>query len=242
MEPQGSQFSKTLSKEYKNMSAKEIRLNYDDFDSMHFAEKGQEAAKGNGESVMPDEIASREIPTVSEPEASKARARLVSALKCHGRSDAPVLAAKAQTGFDDWMEELEERFQVKCIQEARLSFYENLRKVEEVICPLDDAPQFHVFFRHDSHQVDDAMHKVLDEASASAGDHCHCKVFLTGYTDASGSRGYNLDLSNRRSDSVKAALLGKNIADHRIVARGFGEVPGSPQHSRKNRHVEIIIH
>lgn len=242
MQPQGSEFSQTLAKEYKNLSAKEIRINYDDTSSMHFAEKGQEAAKGNGESVLPDEIKSLELPSSKTPEFEKARARLVSALKCNGRKDAPKFSAKAQAEFDNWAEEAEERFQVKCIEEARLAFYENLRLTEEVICPLDKAPQFHVYFRHDSDKVDSNMEKVLDEAAASATTHCHCKVFLTGSTDASGTRVYNADLSKRRADSVKSAMTGKGIEDHRLIARGHGEWPGSPQHSRKNRHVEIIIH
>ena len=239
---QGSEFSQNLAKEYQNLSVKEIRWNYDDFSSMHFAEKGQEAAKGNGESVMPDEIASLELPLSVTPEFTTARARLVSALKCNGRKDAPLYSAKAQAEFDSWAEEAEERFQTNCIEEARLAFYENLRLTEEVICPLDNAPQFHVYFSHDSDKIDANMEKVLDEAAAAAGNHCHCKVFLTGSTDASGTRVYNKGLSDRRADTVKSAMAGKGIEDHRLVARGHGEWPNSPQHLRKNRHVEIIIH
>ncbi len=242
MQPQGSEFSKNLSKEYRNLSAKELRWNYDDTSAMHFADKGQEAAKGNGDSVLPDEIAALELPDHVKPEFVDARARLVSALKCNGRTKAPEYSSKAQAEFDNWAEEAEERFQTSCIAEARLSFYENLRLTEEIICPLDNAPQFHIFFSHDSDKVDSNMEKTLEEAAVAASTHCHCKVFLTGWTDASGTRVYNAGLSDRRANNVKAAMAGKGIEDHRLVARGHGEWPGSPQHERKHRHVEIIIH
>ncbi len=242
MTPQGSSFSKALADEYKGFSTHEIRARYDDPDAAHFAMKGQDAAAGLGEKVMPETLADWALPTTTMPEFKKSRARLVSALKCNGRDKAPVLSAKAQSNYDQWIEQAEERWETQCINSARLDFYENLRKVEEVICPLDTAPQFHVHFKLGSHALDAKALKTLEEAIAAATHNCHCKVFLTGRTDAVASRAFNLDLSKRRADSVKTELLAKAIADHRIIARGFGEVPGSPQYSRKNRHVEIIIH
>ncbi len=242
MQPTGSDFSKALASEYRSVAIHEIREFYDDTDSEHFAMKGKEAAAGKGEQVMPDQPASRELPATAVPEVTAAHERLVSALTCHGRAKAPIFAAAAQANFDLWMEELEERWQKNCINMARLDFYENLRKVEEIICPLDNAPQFHVYFALGSDRVGGDAAKVLEEAAAAAGYNCHCKIFLTGRTDAVASRKFNLELSHRRANSVKAVLLQKNIAEKRIVARGFGEVPGSRQYDRKNRHVEIIIH
>ncbi len=242
MTPEGSAFSKALAHEYKDMSIREIRRFYDDTDAEHFAMKGQEAAGGRGEQVMPDELSMREVPATALQEVSEARARLVSALQCNGRAKAPVFAAAAQANFDLWVEELGERWQLNCIRKARLDFYENLRKMEEIICPLDNAPQFHVYFSLGSHNLTAKDEGALNEAASAAGYNCHCKVFITGRTDAVASRKYNLELSQRRADSVKAAMLSRNVGEHRLVARGFGEVPGSRQYDRKNRHVEIIIH
>lgn len=242
MEATGDEFSKALAGEYKNFATHEIRTHYDDTDAEHFAIKGQQAAAGNGSSVEPEVLSTRELEATKLPELTKERARLVSALQCKGRANAPMLAAKAQLHFDEWVEQAEERWQLSHIQDARLDYYENIRKVEEIICPLDTAPQFHVYFPLNSDKLDDKAQKTLADAAAAAGDNCHCQVFLSGHTDASGSRGYNLDLSAKRADAVKADLVSKSIADSRIVSRGHGEVPGSAKFDRKNRNVEIIIH
>ncbi|MGB0935182.1 MAG: OmpA family protein [Alphaproteobacteria bacterium] len=242
MTPTGSAFSQALTKEYKDLATKEQRWNYDDIDSELFSLKGQDAAAGNGESVMPENPLDWEVPMTKMPEVEKAHKRLVSALKCNGRTKAPVKAAMAQRKFDEWVEEAEERFQLACMEGARLDFYENLRQVEEVICPLDAAPRFHLHFNLDSDKLDDRAMAIIQEAAASAGDNCHCKVFLTGRTDAVASHHYNMDLSKRRAMNAMVALEQAGLATDRIMARGFGEVPGSPQIHRPNRHVEIIIH
>ena len=44
-----------------------------------------------------------------------------------------------------------------------------------------------------------------------------------GYTDRIGSKAYNLKLSDRRAETVKAYLVGKGVAADRILAKGKGK-------------------
>ena len=44
-----------------------------------------------------------------------------------------------------------------------------------------------------------------------------------GYADRIGSKAYNLKLSNRRAETVKAYLVSKGVAADRILAKGKGE-------------------
>ena len=44
-----------------------------------------------------------------------------------------------------------------------------------------------------------------------------------GYTDRIGSNAYNLKLSNRRAESVKAYLVSKGVSANRILAEGKGK-------------------
>lgn len=71
---------------------------------------------------------------------------------------------------------------------------------------------------------------------------------IEGHTDSFGSDGYNLDLSRRRAETVKAWLVTMmNIPPDRIAARGFGKsrliAPGSGtiEEQQINRRVEIVI-
>ena len=71
---------------------------------------------------------------------------------------------------------------------------------------------------------------------------------IEGHTDSFGSEEYNLDLSRRRADTVKAWLVTMmKIPPDRIAARGFGEsrliapAPGTIEEQQINRRVEIVI-
>src|ERR1044071_4813324 len=72
---------------------------------------------------------------------------------------------------------------------------------------------------------------------------------VEGYTDSFGTPEYNLDLSQRRADSVKQYLvevMGINPAQ--INARGYGQTrfrvspAGSIEEQSLNRRVEIVVH
>lgn len=72
------------------------------------------------------------------------------------------------------------------------------------------------------------------------------EVAIEGHTDSTGSEAYNLDLSQRRAESVRRFLIKNGIAPDRIMARGYGEVyPVAPNDTaagrQHNRRVEIVI-
>lgn len=71
-------------------------------------------------------------------------------------------------------------------------------------------------------------------------------VLIEGFTDNTGSLSTNLDLSQRRADAVRQALIQRGINDRRIRTRGYGpEYPVAPNSTaagrQRNRRVEIVI-
>lgn len=69
---------------------------------------------------------------------------------------------------------------------------------------------------------------------------------IEGHTDSSGGDEYNQQLSERRADAVKAALVGGGISPARIVTQGFGEMypvasNDAASGRQLNRRVEIVL-
>ena len=58
-----------------------------------------------------------------------------------------------------------------------------------------------------------------------------------GYTDRIGSKAYNLKLSNRRAETVKAYLVSKGVAADRILAKGKGKADPVTQPGQCKGHV-----
>ena len=72
------------------------------------------------------------------------------------------------------------------------------------------------------------------------------KLLIEGYTDSVGSDSYNQDLSDRRAQAVRDALVQRGVDSSRISARGYGKAHpvadnASPEGRAMNRRVEIVI-
>ena len=74
------------------------------------------------------------------------------------------------------------------------------------------------------------------------------RFVIEGHSDSFGPDEYNLDLSRRRAETVKAWLVNvMKISPERITAQGFGEarllapMSGSIEEQQINRRVEIVI-
>ncbi len=72
------------------------------------------------------------------------------------------------------------------------------------------------------------------------------KVLIEGFTDSTGSNSLNKDLSERRAESVRTALLNMGINGDRFSTRGYGEafpIAGNDTAANRqmNRRVEIIL-
>lgn len=106
---------------------------------------------------------------------------------------------------------------------------------------------FLVFFDFNRSDITEDARKVINQAADNAKKAgSTTRINLTGHADRSGSAQYNLRLSQRRADAVKAELvkLGIPAGDISTVAKGEGDplVPTADGvREPRNRRVEIVF-
>jgi OOP family OmpA-OmpF porin len=64
--------------------------------------------------------------------------------------------------------------------------------------------------------------QVLDRVATSLVGNPGIRVEVSGHTDNTGSRNFNVSLSQSRAESVMEYLVGQGVAENRMEARGFG--------------------
>ncbi|MBA4284532.1 MAG: hypothetical protein C0434_03255 [Xanthomonadaceae bacterium] len=101
-------------------------------------------------------------------------------------------------------------------------------------------------FIYDTATLTEPSKASIDEVYAVFQSQPNLKLEVGGHTDSKGSDAYNLKLSQRRADAVKAYLLSKGAAAGNISAKGFGESRpissnDSPEGRADNRRVEFRL-
>jgi outer membrane protein OmpA-like peptidoglycan-associated protein len=64
---------------------------------------------------------------------------------------------------------------------------------------------------------------ILDKTVEGLKDWGNAKIVVEGHTDSNGSDKHNMDLSQRRAETVRDYLISKGIAADRLTAKGYGE-------------------
>lgn len=112
--------------------------------------------------------------------------------------------------------------------------------------PAPPPPRFERFtlsatelFAFDRAELRMPQTKLDEIAAALNGNTQLTNITVTGYTDRLGSDKYNMKLSQRRADAVKAYLTNKGVSANRLSAIGKGESSPVVQCSNKNR-AELI--
>jgi outer membrane protein OmpA-like peptidoglycan-associated protein len=95
-------------------------------------------------------------------------------------------------------------------------------------------------------QLNPGSARKLDQLGQFLTDHPERRVQIDGFTDSVGSESYNQDLSQRRADAVKFALISRGISPSRIGSQGYGKsfpvADNADSGGRQlNRRVEVVI-
>ena len=261
VQPEGSNFSTSLYKEYMALSELEF-LEGDYADSDAFALRAMSAASNNP--TAPEEMSARKLPAANRGELATARRELVEALAATATEKASVNAAQAQAAFDCWMQEQEENFQPDDIAKCRADYMSSMNAVRSALAPAPaaaapapapapKAPQrmaatYTVNFDFDSDQITGKASQIIAEAGMAVDEMKASTIILSGYTDRAGSETYNMKLADRRAKAVLGAL---DIRSRKKIAEATQiKVYGEKNNKKKtedgvreaeNRRVKIEI-
>jgi OOP family OmpA-OmpF porin len=101
-----------------------------------------------------------------------------------------------------------------------------------------------VNFAFDSAELTRESYRILDRVVTGLNDWPEIRVEIGGHTDSDGADAYNLALSQRRAESVRAYFVSKGIKASRLEAKGYGETQpvtsnDTAEGRAKNRRVEL---
>ena len=103
-----------------------------------------------------------------------------------------------------------------------------------------------VLFDTGKSELNSGASRKLDQLAQFLSEHKDRRVQIDGFTDSVGSDSYNRELSQRRANAVKNALLTRGIDSTRINTEGYGKafpVASNAESSGRqlNRRVEVVI-
>ncbi|TDE53410.1 OmpA family protein [Flavobacterium sp. GT3P67] len=101
-----------------------------------------------------------------------------------------------------------------------------------------------IFFENNSEKLKVASLVQLDELVILINKYDASNLVIEGHADSNGSDAFNLELSQKRTESVKKYLMEKGISGSRLTAIGYGESKPIANNKTalgraKNRRVEL---
>jgi len=103
-----------------------------------------------------------------------------------------------------------------------------------------------VLFDTGRSELNSGAGRKLDQLAQFLNEHKDRRVQIDGFTDSVGTDAYNEDLSRRRADAVKSALISRGIDASRIGTEGYGKAYPVANNNdsggrQLNRRVEVVI-
>ena len=236
-----------ISKEYKDFAKFELYEMHDELDANYFAFKAANTLKTK--KIILENPANWKIPTESKEAAKKEYLKLKTLLNDSIIFKYPKITSNLVIGYDCWLEQLEENWQLDDIKSCKdkytfaynklLNFMNTSTIVEneETISTLSNLQSKEkksnilkgervktviVYFNHDSYKLDLAQKNKLDDFIYSFLKKKNNPVIIYGHTDTKGSKNYNLLLSKKRATNVYEYFKNMGVAN-KIILKSYGE-------------------
>ncbi len=106
--------------------------------------------------------------------------------------------------------------------------------------------KFIIYFKHNSNELPDQSFETLNRIADFMLNSPTTTIDIKGYSDSTGSDGYNVSVSQFRANTIKIFLVGKGVEPAKIKTVGLGsENPiatnKTKEGRRRNRRVELEL-
>ena len=98
-----------------------------------------------------------------------------------------------------------------------------------------------VFFDFDSSVLKPGAYREIDRTAGVLNRYPQTNILVEGHTDSKGSESYNQQLSERRAQAVRDALVSRGVDSRRLRVIGYGESQPISSDDAANRRVELRI-
>ncbi len=135
-------------------------------------------------------------------------------------------------------------FQAKSVTIRTSNRFEEIKALMNMVPETHSTPLSTLYFSQGTEVLEDSALADLDSIVTYFQKRQDLRLVLKGHTDNTGSFEKNLELSNKRVETVKAYLIGKGIIADRIEGSGYGSaqpkiVNQTETTKRSNRRVEV---
>ena len=239
-----------VAKEYKKLAEFELYEMHDELDANFFASKSLNIL--NKKKIYVENPDNWNIPDNYLEESKKEYKKINNLIENRIIYEYPEEVANLVTGYDCWLEQVEENWQLDHIANCKERFKKSFNKLTLKVADKEiklakikekneninvnsskkikkklnqefiEAKNITIYFDFDSFILNESEKSKLDKIFDIKNLEFKKSIMIYGHTDTKGSINYNLKLSKKRAEQVKDYLTSKKITND-IKTKGYGE-------------------
>ncbi len=218
--------------------------------------KAEAAAKAKAEEEAKAKAEAEAKAKAEEEEKAKAKAEAEAAAKAKAEEEAKAKAeadAKAKAEEDakakaEAEAKAEEKAKAESEAPTKIEVGDAKAEEEAIIADINAENASKrayllkgVFFETGSAKLSDKSKAQLDDIAKALKEHPNVKVMVRGHTDKTGDADKNRELSAKRSEAVKQALISRGVNASNILVSGMGSDEPISDNNKENRRVDIAV-